>query len=110
VGEADGHRIDLRAQGGEFSPCHPVPEPRRAVFADRALEKVPQNYRIVILLADVQEFSYKEIAEILQIPIGTVMSRLSRGRGIMREALSGAGIAAEFIAANRMKRGMPAAA
>lgn len=75
-----------------------------------ALEKVPQNYRIVILLADVQEFSYKEIAEILQIPIGTVMSRLSRGRGIMREELSDTGIAAGFIAANRMKSGIPATA
>ncbi len=75
-----------------------------------SLEKVPQNYRIVILLADVQEFSYKEIAEILQIPIGTVMSRLSRGRRIMREALTSTGVAAGFIAANRMKCGMPAAA
>jgi RNA polymerase sigma-70 factor, ECF subfamily len=53
-----------------------------------ALEKVPTQYREVILLADVQEFAYKEIAEILKIPLGTVMSRLSRGRKILRQELS----------------------
>jgi RNA polymerase sigma-70 factor (ECF subfamily) len=49
-----------------------------------ALTKLPQDFREVLLLADVQEFSYKEIAETLQIPLGTVMSRLSRGRRILR--------------------------
>ena len=45
-------------------------------------------FRAVILLADVQEFAYKEIAEMLRIPIGTVMSRLNRGRKILREKLT----------------------
>jgi RNA polymerase sigma-70 factor (ECF subfamily) len=67
-----------------------------------ALEKIPQNYRAVLLLADVQEFSYKEIAEILHIPIGTVMSRLSRGRGSLRDALSNTRIAASFVATKRI--------
>ena len=67
-----------------------------------ALEQVPQNYRTVLLLADVQEFSYKEIADILHIPIGTVMSRLSRGRGALRNALSKTSIAAGFVAARKM--------
>lgn len=53
----------------------------------KALQKVPQFYRAVLLLADVQEFSYKEISDILNIPLGTVMSRLSRGRKSLREAL-----------------------
>lgn len=48
-----------------------------------ALEAVPQHYREVILLADVQDFSYQEIAETLQIPMGTVMSRLNRGRKLL---------------------------
>lgn len=52
-----------------------------------ALDRVPQNYREVLLLADVQEFSYKEVADTLSIPIGTVMSRLSRGRDILRTQL-----------------------
>ncbi|HEY7546806.1 MAG TPA: sigma-70 family RNA polymerase sigma factor [Blastocatellia bacterium] len=53
-----------------------------------ALNRVPVQYREVLLLADVEEFSYKEIAEALRIPIGTVMSRLSRGRKILRAELA----------------------
>ncbi len=52
-----------------------------------ALEALPQNFRIPVLLADVEGFSYKEIAEIMDIPIGTVMSRLHRGRKAMQKAL-----------------------
>lgn len=54
-----------------------------------ALNKLPLNYRTVILLTDVEEFSYKETAAVLNIPIGTVMSRLSRARKQMREYLAG---------------------
>lgn len=53
-----------------------------------ALDQVPLNYRAVIMLADVQEFSYKEVATVLSIPIGTVMSRLSRGRQMLRTHLA----------------------
>jgi RNA polymerase sigma-70 factor, ECF subfamily len=45
-----------------------------------AVEDLPETFRMAVLLADVEGFSYKEIAEILDIPIGTVMSRLHRGR------------------------------
>src|SRR5215472_2448350 len=45
-----------------------------------AIESLPEQFRMAVLLADVEGFSYKEIAEILDIPIGTVMSRLHRGR------------------------------
>jgi len=55
----------------------------------RALDGLPLDYRAVVLLADVEEFSYKEIAATLHVPIGTVMSRLSRGRKLLREQLSG---------------------
>ncbi|MBU6314961.1 MAG: sigma-70 family RNA polymerase sigma factor [Acidobacteria bacterium] len=54
----------------------------------QALEDLPENFRIPVLLADVEEFSYKEIAEMLDIPIGTVMSRLHRGRKQMQKALA----------------------
>ncbi len=57
-----------------------------------ALEELPVQYREVILLCDVEEMSYQEIAETLAIPIGTVMSRLSRGRKAMRESLKEASI------------------
>jgi RNA polymerase sigma-70 factor, ECF subfamily len=53
----------------------------------QALEDLPENFRIPVLLADVEGFSYKEIADILDIPIGTVMSRLHRGRKAMQRAL-----------------------
>lgn len=53
----------------------------------RALQHLPQNYQEVVLLADVEELSYKEIAEALSVPIGTVMSRLSRGRKMLRVEL-----------------------
>ncbi len=52
-----------------------------------AIESVPDSYRVAVLLADVEGFAYKEIAEILDVPIGTVMSRLHRGRKKLREAL-----------------------
>jgi len=52
-----------------------------------ALEALPESFRIPVLLADVEGFSYKEIAEMLDIPIGTVMSRLHRGRKSLQKQL-----------------------
>ena len=52
-----------------------------------ALEELPEDFRVPVLLSDVDGFSYKEIAEMLEIPIGTVMSRLHRGRKAMQMML-----------------------
>jgi RNA polymerase sigma-70 factor (ECF subfamily) len=52
-----------------------------------AIEALPDNFRMVVLLADVEGFAYKEIAEVLDIPIGTVMSRLHRGRKALQKSL-----------------------
>jgi RNA polymerase sigma-70 factor, ECF subfamily len=52
-----------------------------------ALESLPEQFRLAVLLADVEGFSYKEIADILDIPIGTVMSRLHRGRRGLQKRL-----------------------
>ncbi len=52
-----------------------------------AIEAIPENFRIAVLLADVEGFAYKEIAEILEIPIGTVMSRIHRGRKALEKQL-----------------------
>jgi RNA polymerase sigma-70 factor (ECF subfamily) len=52
-----------------------------------AIESLPEQFRMAVLLADVEGFSYKEIAEILDIPIGTVMSRLHRGRKGLQKKL-----------------------
>ena len=53
----------------------------------QALEDLPENFRIPVLLADVEGFAYKEIAQMLDIPVGTVMSRLHRGRKAMHKLL-----------------------
>ena len=52
-----------------------------------ALEAIPDNFRMAVLLADVEGFAYKEIAEILDVPIGTVMSRIHRGRKALEKQL-----------------------
>jgi RNA polymerase sigma-70 factor, ECF subfamily len=68
-----------------------APEPVACTLTDAdvlaALDHLPENYRKVVLLIDVEEFSYKEASSILAIPIGTVMSRLSRARNALRSAL-----------------------
>ncbi|MFT3836609.1 MAG: sigma-70 family RNA polymerase sigma factor [Myxococcaceae bacterium] len=54
----------------------------------KAIDILPIDFRMVVILADLQEFSYKEIAEILDVPVGTVMSRLFRGRRQLQKALA----------------------
>jgi RNA polymerase sigma-70 factor, ECF subfamily len=54
-----------------------------------AIEKLPDAYREIVVLRDIEGFSYQEIATVLNCPAGTVMSRLGRARGRLREALSG---------------------
>ena len=55
-----------------------------------ALDALPDNFRQAVWLRDVEEFSYAEIAQMLAVPIGTVMSRISRGRRLLYERLTGA--------------------
>jgi RNA polymerase sigma-70 factor (ECF subfamily) len=52
-----------------------------------AIEALPEQFRMAVLLADVEGFSYKEIADMLDVPIGTVMSRIHRGRRALQKAL-----------------------
>ncbi|MGD0592902.1 MAG: sigma-70 family RNA polymerase sigma factor [Acidimicrobiales bacterium] len=65
----------------------------------RAIESLPEAFRMAVLLADVEGFSYKEIAEIMDVPIGTVMSRLHRGRRALQKALHDYGMARGLVAA-----------
>lgn len=53
-----------------------------------ALAAMPEDFRLAVYLADIEGFTYKEIAEIMETPVGTVMSRLHRGRRILRDQLT----------------------
>ena len=75
-----GRNVELSA---ETEVLDKIPD--EAVKA--ALESLAENFRLPVLLADVEGFSYKEIAEIMDTPIGTVMSRLHRGRKALQKAL-----------------------
>jgi len=54
---------------------------------EEALAKVPEDFRLAVMLSDLEGLSYQEIADITQVPIGTVRSRIARGRSILRKAL-----------------------
>ncbi len=62
-----------------------------------AIEALPDTFRMAVLLSDVEGFSYKEIAEITDVPIGTVMSRLHRGRKALQKALMDVGVARGLV-------------
>jgi RNA polymerase sigma-70 factor (ECF subfamily) len=53
----------------------------------QALEKLPEDFRTVVLLCDVEGFTYEEIANMLDVPIGTIRSRLHRGRNLLKDQL-----------------------
>jgi RNA polymerase sigma-70 factor, ECF subfamily len=81
-------------------------DPEAAVFSrffqrdlEIALDELPDDFRIVVVLADLQGFAYKEIAEMIGCPIGTVMSRLHRGRRLLQKALVDYAVAAGLAGA-----------
>ena len=72
----------------------PVAAPQEAFASggedlERALDGLPEVFRTAVVLRDVQDLTYEEIARVLGVPIGTVMSRIHRGRALMRAALGG---------------------
>lgn len=82
VSDAD----DALASTVAFAP--PVPEHLTDEDLLGALRRIPVQYQEVIVLSDVEELSYKDIAKNLSVPIGTVMSRLHRGRALLRQQLT----------------------
>jgi len=62
-----------------------------------SLVALPHNYKVVVLLADIEGYAYKEIADILAIPVGTVMSRLYRGRRLLEKALLSYGVRYNYL-------------
>jgi RNA polymerase sigma-70 factor (ECF subfamily) len=72
--------------------ANPAPPPQDALAAARdlwrAVMELPEAFRTAVVLRDVEEFSYQEIATIMEVPIGTVMSRIHRGRALLRRVLT----------------------
>jgi len=85
--------VDIEERGPNTAVFVP-PIPERVTDEDMltALNRIPSHYQQVILLCDVEDLTYKEIAAALDIPIGTVMSRLHRGREALRIELARVGI------------------
>jgi RNA polymerase sigma-70 factor (ECF subfamily) len=92
----DGAEADATAAEGWFSAAsmRQLREAEEVAHAPiieaeiaRALDSLPHDYRLAVILCDVQEFSYEEIAHIMGTPIGTVMSRLHRGRKLLQKSL-----------------------
>ena len=84
--------IDPEDDGPELAVDTETPEAilvnrSNSRLVERAIEDLPVHYRETLLLCEVEEMSYQEIAEVLSIPIGTVMSRLARARKTVRESL-----------------------
>jgi RNA polymerase sigma-70 factor (ECF subfamily) len=84
--------LDLEEDGVDLAVESETPETilmsrSNSQLVQRAIENLPLHYREIILLYEVEEMSYQEIAETLSIPIGTVMSRLSRARKTLRNGL-----------------------
>ena len=83
IAQAQSHTSDL-GKSAEVEALENLPDSD----IKRALQEMPEDFRLVVYLADVEGFSYKEIAEIVDVPAGTVMSRLHRGRKLLREKLT----------------------
>jgi RNA polymerase sigma-70 factor, ECF subfamily len=77
----------LEAAAAERTPETEVLESIPDAEVKEALESIPEQFRMAVILADIEGFSYKEIAEILEVPIGTVMSRIHRGRRQLQQRL-----------------------
>ena len=83
LAQAQSHTSDL-GKSAEVEALENLPDSD----IKRALQEIPEEFRIAVYLADVEGFSYKEIADIVEVPAGTVMSRLHRGRKLLREKLA----------------------
>ena len=94
--------IDPAEDVAEFAIEYETPDTILAKCLDvdllqRAIAELPEHSREVLLLCDVEDMSYQEIAEALSIPIGTVMSRLSRARKVLRETLQRSAVSVESL-------------
>lgn len=80
--------VELLDDGPPVAPAHEASLTSGHEEIARALEALPESFRSAVVLRDIEEYSYAEIAEMLEVPVGTVMSRIHRGRALLRQALS----------------------
>jgi RNA polymerase sigma-70 factor (ECF subfamily) len=85
--ESLDRRLDGDLREREKSPEDELLETVLDEDVQRALDALPADFRLAVLLADLEDFSYREIADVLEIPVGTVMSRLYRGRRALEAAM-----------------------
>jgi RNA polymerase sigma-70 factor (ECF subfamily) len=81
--------VELKDDGPPVAPAHEAALTSGHEEITRALEGLPEVFRSAVVLRDIEEFTYAEIAGILGVPVGTVMSRIHRGRSLLRRALAG---------------------
>lgn len=97
-----GQRVDIEDVAHELSA--PSAEPGQTLDLQRCLLRLPDDQREVLLLVTLQDLSYQDVAEITGVPIGTVMSRLSRARARLRELMEGAPAVASASGAPVLRR------
>jgi RNA polymerase sigma-70 factor (ECF subfamily) len=90
----DSEAVDQAADTGRFGTATPVDTPEALLLRNTltpelqsAVDELPDVFREAVWLRDVEEFSYAEIAEVIGVPVGTVMSRISRGRRLLFDKL-----------------------
>ncbi|HTT78744.1 MAG TPA: sigma-70 family RNA polymerase sigma factor [Stellaceae bacterium] len=96
-----GRHVSIE-DAGDASPSSPATQEDALRHRDilQALADLPEDQRSVVLLVSVEGLSYAEVAAVLDIPLGTVMSRLSRGRERLRQAMEGEAVAKPIGGAN----------
>ena len=89
--------------------CRPRGDAPASVSDDvqRALEQLPDDFRTAVILCDMQGLSYKEIADIMECPVGTVMSRLFRGRKLLAAALREFAVTEGYVKRERQATNKP---
>jgi RNA polymerase sigma-70 factor (ECF subfamily) len=106
------NRMRQAVRQGTHLPLHDVAEPGQPPAQEetlrhrdllRALDDLPEEQRSVLLLVSVEDLSYAEAAKVLDVPVGTVMSRLARGRERLRQAMDGQAAPAEKTHLRRVK-------
>ncbi len=110
--ERESHHAHILGQG----PTRDAQQPEETILdhlmsedITQALEKLPPDFRMAIILSDVEEFSYKEIADIMDCPVGTVMSRLYRARRQMQRLLYHHAVDRGLIEADEAQEEIPGA-